>query len=300
MKIANASTKAWDADLHYHDTLFSTNGRDGISGANSVHLEEIRTTPLFSADVLASVLGRQIELGGTATNVLPQYGLLAKVLETFNDKEKETDDLLGLAPPHLVNAFGEAVTAEGSALVKQTEDKRLFVNMNAPWSTFICGSQGSGKSHTLSCLLEDALIRSRLGKLPQPLAGMIFHYDKFTGFSSTQICEAAYIASTGISVKVLVSPSNLWRMTRAYQNLPGFPPNVKRPVVAPLLLHEKQLNVERMMKLMAVDEKDGKMALYMEVRLCVPSPGEVVLHVIHYTVLESLTICSPYAEYCDL
>jgi len=137
--------------------------------------------------------------------------------------------------------------------------------MNAPWSAFICGSQGSGKSHTLSCILENALLPSRLGKLPNRLAGIVFHYDKFTGFESTQICETAYLASSGIPVKVLVSPTNRWRMEQAYGNLPGFPENAKKPVVVPLLLREEQLNVERMMKLMAVDEKDGKMALYMEV-----------------------------------
>lgn len=32
-------------------------------------------------------------------------------------------------------------------------DPRLFSNTTAPSSAFICGSQGSGKSHTLSCLL---------------------------------------------------------------------------------------------------------------------------------------------------
>ncbi|KAK4695945.1 hypothetical protein P7C71_g1897, partial [Lecanoromycetidae sp. Uapishka_2] len=264
-KVANASNEGWDADLRYHDTLFATDSFYANSTASNVHLEEVKTTPLFSASVLKNVLSRNIELGGVAASVLPQYGLLAKVLDKFDGSEsKQPVDLLEPSTQNLVDAFGESVPTERPVLGQKTEDNRLFVNMNAPWSTFICGSQGSGKSHTLSCLLENALIRSRLGKLPQPLAGMVFHYDKFTGFSSTQICEAAYIASTGIPVKVLVSPSNLWRMTRAYQNLPGFPLNVKKPVVAPLLLHEKQLNVERMMKLMAVEEKDGKMALYME------------------------------------
>ena len=32
-------------------------------------------------------------------------------------------------------------------------DQRLFQNTNIPFSTFTCGLQGSGKSHTLSCLL---------------------------------------------------------------------------------------------------------------------------------------------------
>jgi len=147
-------------------------------------------------------------------------------------------------------------------------------------------------------MLEDALIPSRLGKLPHPLAGMVFHYDKFTGFSSTQICEAAYLASAGIPVKVLVSSSNLWRMKRAYQNLPGFP-NVAKPVVVPLLLHEKHLNVERMMKLMAVDEKDGKMALYMEVRLASQVLAKPFDNCHPNFIVTLLMVCSLSAGFCD-
>jgi len=40
---------------------------------------------------------------------------------------------------------------------KSTEEKAIFLNTNAPWSAFICGSQGSGKSYTLSCMLENLL-----------------------------------------------------------------------------------------------------------------------------------------------
>ena len=265
--MAEMALSDWDADLAYHNTLFATDGSNPTEKANGVHLEEIRTAPLFSASVLAGVLKRQTEAGATTAEILPQYGLLAKVLDTFDGKQDQrADDLPDLTSPNLVNAFGEPIETDRPKDVKKPEDKRLFVNMNAPWSAFVCGSQGSGKSHTLSCMLENAMMSSRIGKAPHPLAGMVFHYDKFTGFSSTQICEAAYLSSSGIPVKVLVAPSNLWRMQRAYENLPGFPEDAKKPVVVPLLLHEKQLNVERMMKLMAVDEKDGKMALYMEVR----------------------------------
>jgi hypothetical protein len=31
--------------------------------------------------------------------------------------------------------------------------KALFLNTNVPFSAFVCGVQGSGKSHTVSCLL---------------------------------------------------------------------------------------------------------------------------------------------------
>ena len=253
----------WDSDRAYHESLVSSADSSGAADQQrNVHREEIRTTPLFSADVLAHVSGTQTDTLNAVPDVLPQYGFLAKVLNTFGGHDgKSNDDLLTSGS----DDAGVALNPNSQSSATDTGDSRLFVNMNSPWSTFICGSQGSGKSHTLSCMLEAALKPSRLGKLPSPLPGMIFHYDKFTGFSESQVCEAAYLCSTGIPVTVLVSSSNFYRMRTAYERMPKLPPNAPKPVVAPLLLEEKHLNVERMMKLMAIDEKEGKISLYMEV-----------------------------------
>ena len=247
----------WESDRNYHESLVPSGHSSDLADRQlNVHEEEIRTTPLFSADVLAFVLSK------SRSDLLTQYGFLAKVLGTFGGRDHQsTDDLL---TPNSDNP-GVALKSSPESAATKTGDSRLFLNMNVPWSAFICGSQGSGKSHTLSCILEAALQPSKLGKLPSPLAGMIFHYDKFTGFSASQICEAAYLCSTGIPVTVLVSPSNFHRMERAYRNIRGLPSNAPKPVVAPLLLEERHLNVERMMKLMAIDEKEGKVSLYMEV-----------------------------------
>ena len=259
----------WQKDLRYHNRLFSAPDTNLAGTASRVHREEIRTTTLFSADVLAKVLNASRQPGAQTENLLPQYGLLAKVLHTFNSKEDE-DTKEGEVQNQASYEDNLDPALGGRELIAEPEDKRLFVNMNAPWSAFICGSQGSGKSHTLSCMLEAALWQTGLGefpgKVPNPLTAMVFHYDKFNSCSSSQICEAAYLSSSGIPVKVLVSPSNYKTMQRAYENMPGFPQNAKKPVVRPLVLFEEHLNLERMMTLMAAEEKDGKMPLYMEVR----------------------------------
>lgn len=87
---------------------------------------------------------------------------------------------------------------------------RLFYNVSAPTSTFICGSQGSGKSHTLSTLLENCLIPSKANKLIHPLAGLVFHYDTFISDTGGMPCEAAYLSShPAVKVQVLCAPSNI-------------------------------------------------------------------------------------------
>ena len=257
--------KEWQKDLEYHNSLFAAGDTNPASTASRVHREEIRTTPLFSAEVLRKVVEASREPGAQTGNLLSQYGLLAKVLDTFNSKEDEdADETEGQNQATREEALGQP-TPDERASPPRPGGNRLFVNMNAPWSAFICGSQGSGKSHTLSCMLEAALWQPDLGKLSKPLSAMVFHYDKYNSYSSSQICEAAYLSSE-IPVKVLVSPSNFKTMKKAYENMPGFPQNEKKPIVKPLVLFEEQLNLERMMTLMAVGVKDGNPPLYIEVR----------------------------------
>ncbi|KAI9800748.1 MAG: hypothetical protein M1833_003164 [Piccolia ochrophora] len=233
--------------------LFPVGNNDAHLGAGSGRLEEMKNTPLFSAkvklaaegnDAAENVAGTEQQVGSQRDNIFPEYGLLAVDVES-------------------VQGFLDAKQEES---YEAAVDPRIFVNVNTPWSAFICGSQGSGKSHTLSCLLENCLIESkRLGQLPKPLTGLVFHYDKFNSFSAGQVCEAAYLCSSGIPVKVLVSPSNFWNMQEAYKNMPNLPKGAPKPTVSPLYFEESQLTIGRMMRLMAVKESDGPMPLYIEV-----------------------------------
>lgn len=76
--------------------------------------------------------------------------------------------------------FSQFGLIAGDAHLPSQSEEMLYYNVAAPSSTFICGSQGSGKSHTLSCLLENCLFKSEANELPRPLTGTIFHYDTFT------------------------------------------------------------------------------------------------------------------------
>ncbi|MCJ1425207.1 hypothetical protein MMC29_003095 [Sticta canariensis] len=230
----------WNENIGFHMSLLSvSNDKDQ---AHTVQIEEIKTAPLFSAAAADAVLAAD-----KRASIFPQFGLLGRALDIYNASDPEDD-------------------SQSPKRITESAASRLFLNVNTPWSAFICGSQGSGKSHTLSCMLEAALItKPELGRLPKPLAGLVFHYDKFSSVSSCQVCEAAYLCSSGIPVRVLVSPSNFWRMKQAYENLPGLAPDAKKPVVKALLLKETHLDVERLMKLMAVDDTDKAIPLYMEV-----------------------------------
>ncbi|KAI1427704.1 hypothetical protein F5Y12DRAFT_791994 [Xylaria sp. FL1777] len=176
-------------------------------------LSEINNAPLFTFPVLEHA--KQLATSAS-TPAFSQYGLLA----------------------------GDVRSLRGTS----SDDPRIFYNVAAPSSIFICGSQGSGKSHTLSCILENCLIQSdRLGRLPRPLTGIVFHYDDYASDSHVSPCEAAYLGSDPtISVRVLCSPTNIRAVKDSYSGLD----NVS---VEALRLDQADLNTKRMLELMAFD-----------------------------------------------
>ncbi|EWZ31212.1 hypothetical protein FOCG_08328 [Fusarium oxysporum f. sp. radicis-lycopersici 26381] len=145
--------------------------------------------------------------------------------------------------------------SNGSAL---NESSRLFYNVAAPSSVFICGSQGSGKSHTLATLLENCLVRSVANALTRPLAGLVFHYDSFVSDSGGIPCEAACLSSNKkVSVRVLCPPTN----TATIKNIYACLPNV---TVQELRFSQDDLNTKRMLNLMVASPGQGeKMPLYL-------------------------------------
>ncbi|KAJ7639335.1 hypothetical protein FB45DRAFT_740491 [Roridomyces roridus] len=135
-------------------------------------------------------------------------------------------------------------------LVGISAGDRLYFNTNAPNSAIVCGVQGSGKSHTLSCLLECGLIPdSRVGQLPDPLSALVFHFDTS---DLGRPCEATFLSLPAghpidqallPQVTVLCSPSNVERRRLAYSSL-------SHVHVQPLQLSEKDLTADRMLAIM--------------------------------------------------
>jgi hypothetical protein len=177
----------------------------------------------------APLMDVNIISGGTQ-HLLPQYGLIGSHDEARDTKSK------------------------------------LFLNTNVPFSMFLCGVQGSGKSHTTSCILENSLVPSKLlGKLQNPLSALMFSYGQFSGDGvGFSVSEAAFLASPnprllgGAHVKkvhVLVSPSNYVRISKLYLQLP----NVS---VTPFKLKPRNLDIDTMLTLMNVSESD-ETPLYM-------------------------------------
>lgn len=196
-------------------------------------------------------------------------------------EDLRTTPLLTLAVKESVEADSKSLNIETESLVVEKQfpqyaivgfhtgehrdirrHEPILMNVDAPNSTFISGSQGSGKSYTLSCMMENCLFADRrIGHISTPVAGVAFHYDPD---SIAAVAEIAHLCSIGIPVKVLVSQSNEYALRKAYSRLPGAETHL---TIAPLLLHSSHLSVERMQRLMAFADRDGPMPLYMSVAL---------------------------------
>ncbi|TVY31851.1 hypothetical protein LSUB1_G008879, partial [Lachnellula subtilissima] len=191
-------------------------------------LGEAITVPIFTFPVLEHVRKR---LAKETENPFAQYGLLAGVASSFEE---------------ITDVKVDAMDA----------DPRLLFNIASPSSTFICGSQGSGKSHTLSCLLENSMFPSVANHLPHPLTGLVFHYDTFISDDGGSPCEAAFLSSNkGVKVRVLCAPTNIATIKLAYSRF-------KNITIEPLRINQTDLNTKRMLDLMAVTSSNGPVPLY--------------------------------------
>ncbi|KAK1768941.1 hypothetical protein QBC33DRAFT_448798 [Phialemonium atrogriseum] len=181
-----------------------------------------------------------------------------KTAPIFTDSvRKYAISVTGKSPDQPFTQFGLIAGDVSHPAGAPPADPRIFYNVSAPSSVFICGSQGSGKSHSLSCLLENCLIPSKANTLPRPLTGIVFHFDTFISDNGGSPCEAAWLSSSrDVKVRVLCAPTNVRTIRQVYQRFP----NVK---VEELRLSQLDLNTKRMLDLMAVTS--GNMPLYLHV-----------------------------------
>ncbi|KAK0124580.1 hypothetical protein ONS95_009529 [Cadophora gregata] len=210
--------KAYQRELSVHLSMLTS------AGGAQEQRNELAGSPIFTTSILRH-----------SQSSFSQFGLLAGYADILEE----------------IASSGRDTASLPAAL-----DPRIYFNISAPSSVFICGSQGSGKSHTLSCLLENCLLKSSVSKLDNPLSGLVFHYDSFMSDSRGTPCEAAHLSSNfNIKVRILCSPSNVQTIKRTYSGL-----NVE---IEPLMINQNDLNTKRMLDLMAVNTEDGRMPLYL-------------------------------------
>ncbi|KAG1817521.1 uncharacterized protein BJ212DRAFT_1349680 [Suillus subaureus] len=164
--------------------------------------------------------------------------------------------------------MGQVLSIHSKSSAYVPVDPRLYVNTNTPFTAVVCGVQGSGKSHTVSVLLENMLIPKlqEIGSLQQPLAGLVLHFGE--GGICSLPSEAAWVGAPSTEgvrtpkVRVFVSKSSLNTMKGVYA------PLGKNVEVIPLLFNETELDAQAFLSMMAVGSSDSA-PLYIQIVLSI-------------------------------
>lgn len=139
----------------------------------------------------------------------------------------------------------------------------ILLNTNEPSSVFLCGSQGSGKSYTLTCMLENHLLKdSAVGVQNETIPGFVFHYDTN---GAACLAEAVSLCTRGIKVRVLVAWNNYTSMKRLYDGLGAR--LCHKIEVRPLLFQDGDLTATHIQRLMLFDETASNPPVYLGVLL---------------------------------
>ncbi|KAJ3517977.1 hypothetical protein NLJ89_g170 [Agrocybe chaxingu] len=147
--------------------------------------------------------------------------------------------------------IGKALSVHHKGQVEIMEDQRLYLNTNTPFSAIVCGVQGSGKSHTVSTILENMLISGFLaiGSLSKALCGLVLHYGE--GGSSALPNEAAWLSSS---------------LSSHVHGPPIYAPLGDKVTVEPLLFQSSELDAAAILSMMAVGSSESA-PLYMQIIL---------------------------------
>ena len=217
------------------------NGDCESQAAFAMYVEEIKNTPIFSGTVLRES-EKMIRIGYEEERLLPQFGLLGLRLPFSQGSGSSLDGASRSDLSHTSTLLDDVTDIQSSELVGLADRNLVFVNDNAPYLGVIYGSTRSGKSHTLSCLLENALCASPAGPTPTPSTGLLFHYG-----SGLEIhpCEAASLAAH-LPVRVLVQGDQVNDMEKAYS---GFAESKHNIQVRPLIFGEKSLDTHSLLSL---------------------------------------------------
>ncbi|KAF8803657.1 hypothetical protein BYT27DRAFT_7144034 [Phlegmacium glaucopus] len=207
-----------------------SNESDGEDPEQKLSNHDLATAPLLT---------REAYLFTASTGRATQYGVLGKALAIHSKSKSEVPN-----------------------------DQRLYLNTNAPFSALICGVQGSGKSHTVSTILENMLISKfpAIGSLTKALCGLVLHFGE--GGSGSLPNETAWLSKSlsshvaGAPVHVYVSRSSLQTMRAVYARLG------ENVVVEPLFLKNSELDAAAILSMMAVESSESA-PLYMQIILSI-------------------------------
>ncbi|KAH3337956.1 hypothetical protein KXW81_000286 [Aspergillus fumigatus] len=265
--VSSASSSQLKSNVHHHISGVSDVGLNYfkvVNSASNISSEDIDNALLQDfKEHLAGVPDNRTYI--RAPSAVPPLELQKQFLASSKAKDDSIKDSIPTEQAALVSSALEncgyrmppqfALLGEISQSGKSKElaDLRIMLNTNIPFSAFVCGLQGSGKSHTTSYII---------GSLTRSISTLILQFNKYSSSVSSQPSEAAFLATVmpeysqqhQIPLRVLVSPTNFHNLKRMYSQIP----NVK---VQAYRIQPRHLNISMILLLISVSQNDS-MPLY--------------------------------------
>ena len=204
------------------------------------------------------------------TSLVPLGGLVAFICaKKATDRAEEGKSLVSIGKMSSSTFSGSSILGFDSEN-DSSPGLAVFINTTNPFCAVCTGMQGSGKSHTMNVILENSMLNlvgaedCSIVSNPQPMCGLVLHYDKS---ESSNCCEAVGLKSPATSlvlypelkvqrVVVLVSPTFYEQRKLFYGD------NCE---VIPLLFDWDSLTATQLKKLMRLSDSDAQ--LYVSVIL---------------------------------
>lgn len=214
------------------------------------------------ADVEAKKSGYYVATKREALESFAEYTLMGRIEQTHED-----------APPMRSDDADDTSTSScDRAAGCSTGDDLMYLNTYEPFCFVTCGVQGSGKSHTVGCMLEGCMLdfpENDVTRLRAPMTALVLHYDQ----NVTSVCEVTGLITAHPELKrilgikrsvprqrmtVLVSPTYYKQRRAFYGNYCE---------VKPLLFRWSSLTADHIKRIMRIQDTDNQ--LYVAVMLTV-------------------------------
>eukprot|EP00978_Attheya_sp_CCMP212_P001742 scaffold3574_cov49-Attheya_sp.AAC.6 len=184
----------------------------------------------------------------------------------YENSRRGVIERVALGDKLTVSSFREtSVLGHLSSPNEENFGEPVFLNTHEPFCLSAIGVQGSGKSHTLACVLESCLVSSGTEGticLQKPMTALVLHYDQNT----TSVCEAAGLlspsaAATGTTKQndccvprsksvILVSPA-FYKQRKAFYG--------DYCTVCPLLFKWNTLTADHLKRIMRIGPDDNQL-----------------------------------------
>ena len=202
-----------------------------VQGNSIEHMSTITTDDSYSNDISSHDHKSMSSINDVVNFFKPKWhkNKLESVCERSQLPYLKEGALLGHFIPSQLKVQG----------IKESNDNEIFINTHQPFFLLATGIQGTGKSHFLSCIIENCLIPFPFGKiitLQRPMTALILHYDR----NEDAICEAKGLYNPDRNIDQYLKRLQMSLLTTMYDDITPYIPGDRAVILVSPTFHAQR------------------------------------------------------------